>query len=210
MNQREALKGFFIILLASIVLALSIAFQDTSLMLYAFVSFFIIISLNVLAKKAIGYYFETGVKIKFWSMYHFGFRKDYHFKKAIPMIWLPLILSLLSRGVLWWLAILEFDVEAKAERASRRHGLYRFTQVTEWHMAWIAVWGIIVNVIVAIIGYILGFEFFAKLGIYYAIWSLIPLSSLDGSKIFFGKRVLWTFMAIIGIILLWWSGSIGV
>lgn len=209
MDEREALKGIFVIILASVILALSITFKNTSLVLYAFGSFLVIISLNILTKRIVGYYFETEVKTKFWSLHHFGFRKDYHFKTPIPMIWLPLLLSLITKGFLWWLAILEFDVEAKAERASRRHGLYRFTEVTEWHMAWIAIWGIIVNVIAAIIGYILGFEFFAKLGIYYVIWSLIPLSSLDGSKIFFARRILWIFMAIIGLILLWWTGSFG-
>lgn len=205
MRDNGAWNEALIVLIASIVLALSITFQETTLTLSAFLSFLIIISVNILTKKTAGYYFETEVKTKFWSMYQFGFRKISHFKKAIPMIWLPLLLALLTRGVLWWLAILEFDVSAKPERASRRHGLYRFTEVTEWHIAWISVWGIIATVFASIIGYLLGFEFFAKLGIYYAVWSLIPFSSLDGSKIFFGKRVLWIFMAIISLILLIWG-----
>ena len=202
MDEKRALKEALVILLASIVLALSIAFKNTTLTLVAFVSFLIIITVNVFAKKVVGYYFETNVKTRFWSMYHFGLRKASHFKGSVPMVWLPLLLSLLTKGVLWWLAILEFDVEVKPERASRRHGLYRFTEVTEWHMAWIAIWGIIANVVVAIGGYILGFELFAKLGIYYAAWSLVPFSSLDGSKIFFGNKILWILMVIITVILL--------
>ena len=127
-----------------------------------------------------------------------------HFLKPIPMLWLPLLLALFSKGLIFWLGILEFDVKAKPERASRRHGLYRFTEVTEWHMAWIAAWGIIANLVFAIAAYIIGFELFAKLSIYYIAWSIIPLGKLDGSKIFFASRALWiTIFTITAIILGW-------
>ncbi|MDP2947587.1 MAG: hypothetical protein Q8N88_05725, partial [Nanoarchaeota archaeon] len=144
------------------------------------------------------------VKIKWWSVYQYGFRKDSHFKRHLPMFWLPLIISLISRGYLWWLAILEFDVTSKVERVSKKHGLYRFAEVTEWHVAGIAVAGIITNLVLAIIGYIIGFEKFAELGIYYTAWLMLPLSGLDGSKIFFASRKLWASTAIIvGIITAW-------
>jgi hypothetical protein len=61
-------------------------------------------------------------------------------------------------------------------------------------MGWIATWGIITNLVLAIIGYSFGYELFAKLSIYYATWSIIPFSSLDGTKIFFSSRVLWTIL----------------
>ena len=69
--------------------------------------------------------------------------------------------------------------------------------MTDWHIALIAVAGIIINLIAAIIGYVAGFETFAKLNIWFAAWALIPLSSLDGSKIFFGSRPLWFTMLVI-------------
>jgi hypothetical protein len=118
------------------------------------------------------------------------------------------VLSLFTKGAFWWLAILEFDVSPKPERSSRRHGLYRFTEVTEWHMAWIVIWGIIANVALAIGGYILNFELFTKVSLYYAVWSIIPLSSLDGTKILFASRKLWMFLFTIILLLFIWSQAI--
>jgi hypothetical protein len=153
----------------------------------------------------VGYRFEIDVKTTFWKWYRFGFRKDSHFKKPVPMVWLPILFSLFTRGYVWWLAILEFEVVAKTERVSRRHGLYRFSEVTEWHMGLIAMWGIITNIILAIIGYAAGFELFAKLAIYYSVWSILPISSLDGTKILFASRALWLTMAIISVMFLGWG-----
>ena len=208
MDAKENAKEILIIVLASIILALTVAFKDRTLFYAAAISFLIILATNVFIKKSVGYYLETKVKTKFWSIYQYWFRKDMHFKKPLPMLWLPLILTLFTRGFFLWLGVLEFDVEAKTERVSRRHGLYRFTQVTEWHMAWIAVWAIIANFILAIIGYIAGFELFAKLSIYFIAWSTIPIPGLDGSKIFFSSRILWAITFTIAIITLAWAFTI--
>ncbi|MFH1238336.1 MAG: hypothetical protein ABIH79_00315 [archaeon] len=205
MDIKEIGTEIFILVLAAIILAISVALKDSSIMYAATISFIIIIGANILIKKIIGYLFEIDVKTKFWSWYQYGFRKDAHFKKPIPMVWLPLLLSLITKGFVQWLAILEFDVTPKTERVAKRHGLYRFTQITEWHIAWIATWGIIVNFILAIIGYIAGFELFAKLSIYFIAWSIIPLSGLDGAKIFFSSRGLWITLFTIIIIVLGWG-----
>ena len=197
-------KEIATILLATIILALATSFRNTTVFYPAILSFLIIISANILAKKIVGFHFETSVKTKFWTWYQFGIRKDMHFKSPLPMAWIPLLLALFSKGNLLWLGILEFDIKAKTERVAKRHGIYRFTQVTEWHMAMIAMWGIIANLILAIAGYILGFELFAKLSIYFIAWSVIPLGRLDGAKIFYASRVLWiTIFAISALILGW-------
>jgi len=202
MDIREIGIEILVIVLATMVLAISVAFKDTTIMYAVAISFLIIITANVLTKKVVGYMLEIKVKTKFWSWYQWGLRKDSHFKKPVPMIWLPLLLSLFK---IWWLAILEFDITPKIERVAKRHGLYRFTQLTEWHVAWIATWGIILNLVLAIIAYIAGFEMFAKLSIYFAAWSLIPLSGLDGAKIFFSSRGLWITLFTITMIILSWG-----
>ena len=208
MDTKKSLTEIFIIVLASLVLAISVGFDNISLVYSAGISFLIILGLNVLIKKIVGYFLEIDVRTKFWSWQQYGFRKDSHFKKPIPMIWIPLIVSLFTKGAFWWLAILEFDVVPKTERVSKRHGLYRFTQVTEWHVAWITAAGIILNLFLGIIGYVAGFELFAKLSIYFAAWSILPLSNLDGSKIFFASRTFWTILLTIILILLGWSLTI--
>jgi hypothetical protein len=193
------------ILFATAILATSYSFKDTSIFWEVALCFFIIIILNVLTKKITAYYYEANLKTKFWAWYQFGFAKKAHFKKPIPMLWLPLILSFFTKGLLnFWFGILEFDVKARTERVSRRHGLYRFAEMTDWHIAIIAVSGIVINIIAAIISYIAGFELFTQLSIFYASWALVPLSSLDGSKIFFGSKKLWlTMLIIVGILLAW-------
>ena len=210
MERNDILKEIVIVFIASIILAFTIAYSNFSLIAYAITFFVVIIGLNVIVKKIVAYNFESDVKINFWSVYRYGFRKDSHFKKHIPMLWLPLLLSFITRSLFWWLAILEFDVAPRTERVSRRHGLYRFTEMTEWHIAVIAAFGIAANLLLAIIGYfIAGWipygEVFVKLNIYFAFWSIIPLSNLDGSKILFGSKVLWFTMLIITAIFLGWS-----
>ena len=208
MESNDSLKEFLLILIAAVILALSVAHKNTSILLETFVFFIIILGSNILVKKFVGYLLEIKVQARPWSWYRFGFRKDAHFKRPLPMIWLPLIISLFSKGFLYWLAILEFDVKAKTERVSRRHGLYRFTEVTEWHLAWIAVWGIIINLFLAVIGYLIGFEVFARYSIFFAVWSIVPLSSLDGSKILFGSRGLWVTITTIVLGFLFWGLAI--
>ncbi|MCD4771397.1 hypothetical protein K8R30_03195 [archaeon] len=197
-------KELFTIILAALILALATAFKNTEIFFPALLSFTIILILNVLTKKIVGYHFETSVKTKFWTLSQYGFRKDMHFKHPIPMAWLPLLIALFSKGLFLWLAILEFDIKAKTERVAKRHGLYRFTQVTEWHMALIVTWGIVINLIAALMAYLIGFELFTKLSIYFIAWSIIPFGRLDGSRIFYASRALWiTIFTITAIVLGW-------
>ncbi len=198
-------KEIATIILAAVILALTVSFKKTEIFYPALLSFLIIISTNILTKKIIGFHFETDVKTKFWTWYQFGLRKDMHFKNPIPMAWLPLLLILFTKGHLLWLGILEFDIKAKTERVAKRHGLYRFTEVTEWHMAWIVIWGLIANLILATIGYIAGYELFTKLSIYFIAWNIIPLNRLDGSKILYASRALWITIFIITAIVLGWG-----
>lgn len=207
MGLKTISKITAIVIISTLVLSLSISFNNEGLnLLYpALLSFFIIIVANITAKKMAGYFLETEVDINLWAWFQFGFKKYSHFKKPLPMIWLPLVASLFTKGYLWWLAILEFDVSPKPERASKRHGLYRFTEVTEWHIGLIAIWGIAANVLLAVMGYFSNFELFTKLSLYYAVWSIIPLSGLDGTKILFASRKLWMFVFSILLILFTWS-----
>lgn len=206
MESREITRELSVLFLAAIVLGFSIAFKKPiQIVMASIISVFIIIAVNILVKKIIGYLFEIDVKTKLWSWYRYWFRKGDHFASPVPMIWAPIVLSLLSQGALWWLAILEFDVAPRVERVSKRHGLYRYTEVTEWHVGWIAAFGLVSSLILGIVGYIAGFELFAKISIFYAAWSIVPLSSLDGSKILFASRVLWSTVAIITGILTFWA-----
>ena len=198
---KEAIKELTTIFIAIVVLSLTVLFKRTDKFLIdfgiTFLSFLIIIGVSVLVKKLVAYRYEADITTKFWELYRYGFKKGSHLKKSTPMVWLPILATLLSRGTFWWLGVLEFDIRARPERVSKRHGLYRFTEMTERHLARIAIWGVVACLIMALIGYLAGFETFTKLATYYAAWSLIPISSLDGTKIFFGNRGMWTTLVVL-------------
>ena len=82
------------------------------------------------------------------------------------------------------MAPLVFDVRAKIYRTAKRHGIYSFSDVSEDHLAYIAGAGILINLLAAALGYLIGFSEFAKFNIWFAFFNLIPLSNLDGNKIF--------------------------
>jgi hypothetical protein len=205
MEIKTTIREGVIVLLSAFILAMTVSFRNNDFLLYATISFLVIIGANLIIKKIVGYYLEIKIIPKFWSVYNYGFRKDSHFKVPVPMFWLPLIGTLITGGYFWWLAILEFDVMPRVERVSKRHGLYRYTEVTEYHIGSIAIWGIAANIALAIIAYFANFEEFSKLSIYFIAWSIIPLSSLDGSKILFMGRKIWAIMAILIAMLTLWA-----
>jgi membrane-associated protease RseP (regulator of RpoE activity) len=137
-------------------------------------------------------------------MQRYGFKPHKHLKRPFPMgAFLPIIVAALTMGYVYWLATLVFDVKAKVYRAAKRHGLYSFTEMTEYHIGLIAAGGIVANLLFALIGYLIGFPEqmnFVSLSIFYALFNMLPISSLDGNKIFFGSIILWSFLATIVLI----------
>jgi hypothetical protein len=195
-------KEIITIITITIILGFSISLMRTpTLFLYTSLSILIILIINTIAKKISGYYFETEVEVKFWEIQRYGWRPGQHLKKPFPIgAFLPVIIAFLSLGYFKWMASLIFDVKPKIYRAAKRHGLYSFSEMTEYHLGLIAASGILANLIFAIIGYLIGFTEFAKLNIYYAFFNILPISNLDGNKIFFGSLILWSFLASIILI----------
>ncbi len=211
--MNENIKEILVIILASLILGITISYTNPDTIALTAIFFLIIISINILVKKILAYSLEADVKTKFWEVYQYGFRKDSHFKKPVPMVLLPPIVSFITKGTFFWLAILETEIKARVERVSKRHGLYRFSEMNEWDMSIICTAGIIANLLLAFLAYTFAgvfpptwqIETLASLSIYYAFWSLIPISSLDGSKILFGSRFLWFTMIVITAIFFGWS-----
>jgi hypothetical protein len=204
MELKEKIKETWVVIIAALILGPCFIYPGKTSDIPMFsIFFFIIIGANVLTKKYLAYFFEAEVKTKFWSIYRYWFKEGGHFKRPVYMLWFPVFLTIFTMGSIKWMPIIEFEIKPKIERAARRHeGMYRFVEMTEWHIALIAMWGIIANLLLAIIGYLLGGsipggETFSKLNIYFALWSLLPISGLDGAKMFFGSRPLWFSFVII-------------
>tara|TARA_B100000315_G_C14401698_1_gene506776 strand:- start:18 stop:644 length:627 start_codon:yes stop_codon:yes gene_type:complete len=186
----------------TLILAFVFSFTGTvDTFFYFLVMIFFVIMLNIFSKKISSYYLDSEIEVKFWEIKRFGFKPNRHFKRAFPSgILFPLITAAASLGYFIWMASLVFDVKPKVYRAAKRFGLYSFSEMAEWHIGLIAASGVLINLIFGVLGYFIGFSDFARLNIYYAFFNMIPLSDLDGNKIFFGSFVLWSFLAALVLI----------
>jgi hypothetical protein len=198
------LKELPVILIAAIVMGVGVSLlAGWTAIFYSTLAVLAIILVNTLAKKVVGYYLETGVEVRFWEIYQYGFKASHHLKKPFP---LGAVLPLISKIILFPLkgfilmTSLVFEVFPKSHRAAKRHGLYSFSEMTEYHIGIIAASGIIANLFFAVIGYLIGFTEFSRLSIYYAFVNMIPFSELDGNKVFFGNIIMWSFLASIVLI----------
>lgn len=173
----------------------------------------VVILINITAKKIVAFNFDSELEIKLWSFRRMitpslskgaafeGIKPHQKLKSPLPAgIFIPLILKVLTMGIVNWMACLTFDVKGTIYRARRRFGLYQFTDITEGEMAWIAFGGVFANIFMAIIGYLINAPLFSKINLLFAFYNVIPISNLDGNKMFWGVKNLWIFAAIISTI----------
>ncbi len=200
------LKELGSLLLAIIVLSFSYAFLSRNLFLASLVAFIIIIVLNVLAKKLMAYYVEAEEETKLWTFQRYGWYSKSYLKTPFPIgLVLGFILPLVTLGTIPWLAVLESDVKGTSTRAAGRHDFYSYSEMTEWHIALISAAGIIICFILAPIAYFANFSILAKLSLFYAAFNLLPLGKLDGTRIFFGSKILYALLVAIALIGLFYA-----
>ncbi len=197
-NGRELIT----IIAISVIITITLSFKEPiTIILYSLLAVFLVLIVNVLAKKIASFFLDSEIEIKLWKIRRFGFKPNAYFKKEFPAgAVFPVIVAIVSLGYLYWMACLVFDVKTKVYRAAKRWGLYSFSEITESHIGLIAFWGILANVVFAVIGYLIGFPDFARFNIYYAAFNMLPFSDLDGNKIFFGNLILWSFLAALVLI----------
>jgi len=196
---------FFSILLGAL-LKLRSPISDLPVLIpLSILSLFVVISINIIAKKLTARYLDSSIEVSPWSFKRFGLASKKYFKKPFPSgILFPIISTIASLGYFIWLAVFEFEPSPLSSRVTKRHGMYRFSELTEWHIGIIAASGVVLNLLFAIIFYLLPFNLIeiAKLSIFFAVWNMVPLGNLDGSKILFGSRLLWYSLALISLIFL--------
>lgn len=199
-------KEIIPIFLTILILSFALSIWNFEIFLAILLSVFFVVMTNIIAKKISAYYLEAAIENKIWEVQRYGFKPHKYFENAKPIgAFLPVITALISFGYFTWLASLVFDVKPRSSRVSKRHGFFSFTEMTEDHIGYIASFGILANLILAIIGYLIGFELFAKINVYYAFFNMLPISDLDGNKIFFGNIVLWSFLAALTLVGLGWA-----
>lgn len=190
------------IIIVVIVLAFVISLvENINIFLNSLILILIIILVNLLTKKATSFYLDSEIETKLWTIKRYGFRPGQKFSNPFPAgLIFPLVTTALTFGYVNWMASLVFDIKPKVYRAAKRHGLYNFSEIPEYHLGLIAASGIIASLITAIIGYLIGQQEFAKISIYYAFFNMIPFSDLDGNKIFFGSLILWSFLGALTLV----------
>lgn len=209
---RVKLQEFLHIVVAIIVFAAIIAFSalfrsPAPSLPHAFLFAALIIIVSVLFKKTMAYFLETDVEHRIWSWSRWGLHKQDRLSTEVPVgIILPLFASLLSLGTLKLAAFLTYETTIKKTYPSRSFGrdaTYHYLSLTDWHNALIGGAGIIGVLLLSLISYFLPFdniETLARLAAFYAFWNLLPLSTLDGSHILFGSRILWSTLALLTLI----------
>jgi hypothetical protein len=195
-------KEIIAIVLSTIILSFVLALQDLKEYFLIFSgAILLIILINVLAKKLTAYYWDSEIEMKIWEARQFWYRKHWKLKKPIQIgLLLPIILKILTAGLINWMACLVFETKGKIYKAAKKHGLYHFSEVSEAQIGYIAAIGIVANLFFGAIGYFLGFEIFAKFNLWYAFFNMAPLGTLDGTKIYFGSRLIWNILAVIVLI----------
>ncbi|MFH1365124.1 MAG: hypothetical protein ABIH28_00890 [archaeon] len=201
--------GFIVSIVSNFPASTATNFPTSKILGYSVLSIFAIILINNLVKKIAGHYFESDVKISLWEVKRYGWRPENRFRFPLQAgIIFPIILKLITFGKFNWLACLTFDVDAKVSRAARRHDIYTFSELSEYHLGVIAAWGIIANLFFAFVAYLIGLPQemnFVNLSLYYVFFNMLPFSDLDGNKIFFGSMILWSFLAAIVLLGIFFS-----
>lgn len=201
-------KEILALLLALVVLAFSYAFINPQKFINSLFIFAIILIVYVTAKKITAYYYESEEEIKIWSFKRYGIYERSYFKTPIPIgLILAFILPILTYPAfipkhIPWFAVTESEVKPTKARAVKRHQIYSFSEMTEWHLGLISSSGIIASLLLALIAYLLNFPDLARASIYFACFNLLPIGKLDGTKIFFGNVVFWIILALISLIAL--------
>lgn len=147
-----------------------------------------IVAIHVFGQKLCATIFDSDTETSLWKMDRFGFTPGGHFRKSIPSgLLVPLAALLISFGYFKFMTLITF------EASPLPHKIKPFSNITEYQLGVIALSGSIANMIVAFISFLFGFNEFAILNISFALFSLIPFSTFDGTKVFFGSRLLWLF-----------------
>jgi len=183
--------------------------------LWLLLSIFLVIMINVFAKKLAAYQMDSEVEMKIWGIERWGLGgvllKNNHPSKEFknPLL-LGAFLPLISKIVLFlinnfvWMGSLIFEVKTKIYKSAKRHHkLYSFSEITEYQIGLIAASGILANLIFSIAGYLIGLPTemdFVRISIFYAFFNMLPLSNLDGNKIFFGNQIMWYTLSIITLV----------
>ena len=166
----------------------------------------IIILTTTITKKFAAEHYNLKIKYNIWQFQRYWFTTKSYFKKPIPMgLIMPFFLAFFSIGLIKAFTFLQFDYEnLPRRRMLKKSGRIRRIEINETDPAFTAAWGFYsllvltaISIILTMLTDLLVFADLAKYSLYYGAWNLIPISNLDGTKLFFGNLFNWIVLAII-------------
>ena len=162
----------------------------------------IIILIPILTKKLAANHFNLKIEHKIWGFKQFWWTTKSHFKKPFPIgLIIPFFFAFFSLGIIKIMALLQFDAKnLKKKRVLKKRGSYRYSEINESDLAFTAAWGFWALLVLALVSSLLNQPELTKFSIYYGIWNLLPISQLDGTKLFFGSLINWIILALVYII----------
>ena len=136
-----------------------------------------------------------------WNIKQIWFKTK--LEKGIPFgIFVALIMAFLSLGKFFFTAIgIHNLTENKHARVGRKHPHLQY-----YEEAQIVSMGILSSLFLAVLGILFGrisgvnISVFVNINFYIALFNLLPFSSLDGAKIFFGSLLTYIFLLIFVIL----------
>lgn len=164
----------------------------------------IIILFVVIAKKITASKLDVEIENKTWEFQRYGIAEHSHFKKPVQIgLLLPLIISFLSLGFIKLFMFLQFESKALPTKVVKRFGLRRLSGIMDWDDALIVFYSLVPLLLVAVIAKFFTGIFFSDLARYswiYVVCNLLPISKLDGTKLFFGSMPLFVFTWVITLL----------
>lgn len=203
------MKELSILIVAIILMSLIILLHEGSLNLLgiALVSA-VIILVSVFCKKLTAKIIDIKIEHRFWQVERVWFGRSRYLKNPAPAgVIIPAIFSLISNGFITCFSLLQFESKALPAKAVKKYGVKRFSEIMEWDLCMIGFYGIFGLFLLSMVAKLFSSYFFgldlmllSKYSFYYALWNLLPLSSLDGAKMFFGSSRLYIFTLILALI----------
>ena len=203
-DKKEAAQLIFAVLLIAYLIAF-INFTLTGYLIAIGMALIILLPHVIAHKIAASYYIaESRFRLLEWRRY--WFYEDSEFKFPFPA-WLvfPIVFAFLTKGLLKFFAIETCEITWKHERRLGRW----FSELQEDEIAMIALVGPLTNLLLTTISAILFsvteiplFKEFAILNTWFALFTLLPIGNLDGTKILFGGKIRWTLFFIFTLVTL--------
>jgi len=205
-------KEVSIILVAIILMFLIILLHEGSLnflgVLWIAVISTAIIIISIFCKKLTAKIIDISIEHKIWLFQRWWIGKSSHLKKPIPAgAIFPAVLSIISLGFITCFSFLQFESTPLPAKAVKKYGMRRFSEINEWDLCMIGFYGILGLFSLSVLAKIFSSYFFvdslmllSKYSFYYAVWNLLPVSSLDGAKMLFGSSRLYIFTLILTLI----------